>query len=135
MPIQNAQKTTLEHAWVKLPCSCDTDRRECYSCSLGLSNCSACGADSQTTDTTHCPGEIVMPSSPDHPSFYGWTLLAAVINTAGLDFIDGEWTWKPERTVTMAHSGKVEVVEHAGSIDRLVAYAEKRLARIHSASR
>jgi hypothetical protein len=134
MTTEAAPKTTLQHDWVKVPCSCYDRPTECYSCSLGLSNCKACGADSETTATTDCPGEIVMPSSHAHPSFYGWRLLAAVINTAGLDVVNGEWVWKPERTVTIKHSNEVVVVEQAGSIDRLVSYAERRLEKIHAVS-
>jgi hypothetical protein len=115
----------LHHAWVKHPCTCD-GAGSCLACGIDASRCSVCHLDSVCTDTTHCPGEIVMTD------FSGWALLRAVINHAGLDYVDGQWQYRPQLTIANARTGVETVWQTAGSIDRLVAYAERRLETIAS---
>ena len=111
----------LRHAWVKHSCTCD-GAGTCLSCGIDASRCSVCHLDSVCTNTTHCPGDIVVNN------FSGWALLRAVINHAGLDYLDGRWQYRPQLTIANARTGVVTVWQHAGSIDRLVEYAERRLA-------
>jgi hypothetical protein len=108
------------HAWVKDPCSCQWSGVECTACQLDLATCSACGMGSEVC-TTQCSGKKV------------GRLLESVVYRAGLDFVNGAWAWQPEETVTMTHSGAVVVSRPAGSIDRLVAYAERRVAKVGAA--
>ncbi len=108
------------HAWVKDPCTCQWSGGECRECQINLATCSVCGMHSEVC-TTQCSGEKV------------GRLLESVVYRAGLNFVNGTWTWEPELTVTMTNSNKLAVVQQAGSIDRLVAYAERRVAKVPAA--
>ncbi len=110
-----------DHTWIKNPCTCNHDGT-CHTCTFGIAGCTVCGLDNQRTRTTECSGESLEANGP-------LTLIRSLIKIAGLDFIDGDWTWRSEGAANL-RGGIRHIYRTPGSIDNLVVYAESRLTRM-----
>jgi hypothetical protein len=112
----------LEHVWT----DCKTDGHawssmegHCTVCDFGLDSCKVCRCDNQGGSTTHCPGNLPVGSS---------SLITALVYHGGLDYVNGEWIWRTERRCYNAERNTIHVVEHTGSIERFIAWAEADMA-------